>query len=136
MSAIALVSDLIFATKIKSTADGLGVPLSVVRGVQALREAAGGASMAIIDLNVDGADPIEAIRCCKSPGEAADRQAAAAGSADAALRPVVVAFASHVQKDLIQAAEQAGADVVLPRSRFSVELPDLLQRYGRLAHQR
>jgi hypothetical protein len=38
----------------------------------------------------------------------------------------VVAYVSHVNQDLADAARLAGADEVLPRSRFVQVLPDLL----------
>jgi hypothetical protein len=40
-----------------------------------------------------------------------------------------VAVGPHVQGDLLDAARQAGCQVVLPRSKFSNELPVLLRRY-------
>ncbi|MDB5350913.1 MAG: hypothetical protein JWN86_2160 [Planctomycetota bacterium] len=40
-----------------------------------------------------------------------------------------VAFGSHVETDLLAAAAAAGCDPVLPRSRFSAELPALIGRY-------
>ena len=110
MSAIALVTDLIFATKIKSTADGLGVPLSIVRSAQGLQDAvAAGLNVAVIDLNADGVDPVEAIRKCKAHSQTPAGQVSAGqtaeGSDNASHVPVIIAFASHVQKDLIQAAD-------------------------------
>jgi CheY-like chemotaxis protein len=40
-----------------------------------------------------------------------------------------VAFGSHVETEALAAARAAGCDPVLPRSRFSAELPDLVRRY-------
>jgi CheY-like chemotaxis protein len=40
-----------------------------------------------------------------------------------------VAFGSHVETDALAAARAAGCDPVLPRSRFSAELPELIRRY-------
>ncbi|HMB04418.1 MAG TPA: response regulator [Isosphaeraceae bacterium] len=40
-----------------------------------------------------------------------------------------VAFGSHVDTQALGAAKAAGCDPVLPRSRFSAELPDLILRY-------
>jgi len=40
-----------------------------------------------------------------------------------------VAYGSHVDKARLDAARAAGCDEVLPRSKFSAELPDLLRRY-------
>jgi DNA-binding NarL/FixJ family response regulator len=47
-------------------------------------------------------------------------------------RPRVVAFGPHVQTELLHAARQAGCDVVLPRSRFAAELPQILAGAARL----
>lgn len=41
----------------------------------------------------------------------------------------LVAFGSHVDTAALAAAAAAGCDPVLPRSRFSAELPDLIRRY-------
>jgi DNA-binding NarL/FixJ family response regulator len=40
-----------------------------------------------------------------------------------------VAFGSHVDTASLAAAAAAGCDPVLPRSRFTAELPDLIRRY-------
>jgi CheY-like chemotaxis protein len=40
-----------------------------------------------------------------------------------------VAFGSHVDTQALAAARAAGCDPVLPRSRFSAELPELIRRY-------
>lgn len=117
MNVVALVTDLIFATKIKSTADATGVPVSVVRSLDALRQAAGdtgGARLAIIDLGAAGVDTIEAIRAVKAT----------------ALATRAIAYASHVETALMQQASDAGADLVLPRSKFSADLPELLRKYS------
>jgi len=136
MAAIALVTDLIFGTKIKSTADEIGVPVAIVRSVQAVEAAvSAGLHFAIIDLNADGVDPVEVIRRCKTAGPGQDEQLTA-GPEHASSAPMVIAFGSHVEKALLRAAEQAGADLVLPRSRFTHELPDLLAQYGQASGHR
>ena len=40
-----------------------------------------------------------------------------------------VAFGSHVDTAALASARALGCDPVLPRSRFSAELPDLISRY-------
>jgi CheY-like chemotaxis protein len=40
-----------------------------------------------------------------------------------------VAFGSHVDTESLKAAAAAGCDPVLPRSRFTAELPALIARY-------
>jgi hypothetical protein len=47
----------------------------------------------------------------------------------AGLNTPFVAFGSHVDTQALAAAKAAGCDPVLPRSRFSAELPDLIRRY-------
>jgi CheY-like chemotaxis protein len=41
-----------------------------------------------------------------------------------------IAFGSHVDKARLDEARAAGCDEVMPRSRFSSELPALLRRYS------
>ena len=40
-----------------------------------------------------------------------------------------VAFGPHVEADALVAAKTAGCQIVMPRSKFSAELPDLLRRF-------
>ena len=40
-----------------------------------------------------------------------------------------VAFGSHVDTEALAAARAAGCDPVLPRSRFTAELPELIRHY-------
>ena len=48
---------------------------------------------------------------------------------DAAMAVIpLVGFLSHIQTDLAASARAAGCDMVLPRSAFVKELPDLLAR--------
>ena len=93
---LALVTDLIFATKIISTAKSLGVEIKTVRSLEKLDErlATGVDRLALIDLNADGVDVVAAIDSCHR----------------AAHRPRIIAYVSHIQADLIEAARQAGAD--------------------------
>ena len=108
----ALVTDLIFATKIQSTAREVGAAVKVVRSIEKLQERlnSGADSLVIVDLNAEGIDVIDAIKLCRA----------------AAHRPRTMAYASHVQADLIGAARAAGADEVMARSAFAARLPDLL----------
>ncbi len=114
MSAVALITDLFFVTKVKGTADAMGVPLEIVRGADALASSLErGPRLVIVDMNAAG-DPAEAIRRSKSLPDP----------------PVVIAYLSHVQQELADAARVAGADVVMPRSAFSAQLPDLLRQHA------
>jgi hypothetical protein len=42
----------------------------------------------------------------------------------------IIGFVSHVQGELKLKAQEAGCDVVIPRSAFSQNLPQLLRRHG------
>jgi hypothetical protein len=116
MSTIAFVTDLIFATKITSTAKALGVPVTMVRTAEKLRETldalptdAADRPQVLIDLNAT-ADPVAAVRLAKAHPA----------------HPLIVAYLSHVQAELAQQAREAGADQVMARSGFVQQLPGLL----------
>jgi DNA-binding NarL/FixJ family response regulator len=107
------IKDLIFETKVRSTAQALGLSVTSVPAASMLAAelARSPARLVIVDLNTAGPDAVDAIR-----------QAKAASSP-----PRILAFVSHVNADLAAAASAAGADDVMPRSRFHAELPRLLQ---------
>ena len=117
MTAIAaVVSDLIFATKITSTAGSVGGRVEVIKMSDQLDAwlAGGGGALVLIDLEADGIDSVAAIGTCRRSG----------------LELRVVAFGSHVRRDLLAAAREAGADEVMPRSAFVTRLPALLGEVG------
>lgn len=120
MSICVLCSDLIFATKIRSTAESLAADVRLYSGTQRLL--AGmlerPCALLIVDLSAAG-DPFDLI-------EQVNRQPPEPGQ-----RPTILAFASHVDQSAFERAEQAGANAVWPRSRFSSQLPGLLS--GRVA---
>jgi len=110
---LVLCSDLIFITKITSTAKSLHRPYGVARTLDKLTTLLATAvphPLLIVDLNITGLDPIGAITAAKSLPNA----------------PHILAFLSHVQTDLAEAAKAAGADRVMPRSAFSAQLPQIL----------
>jgi CheY-like chemotaxis protein len=112
---VALVTDLIFSTKITSTARQVGVDVRAVKSEGALAAALDALcpSGVLVDMNADGVDALAAIGVCRSHESG----------------PQVIAFLSHVQKELAQQAEAAGAHRVMPRSAFSAELPQLLDSF-------
>ena len=114
-TAIAVTSDLIFSTKISGTAAALGLEARTVSTPDALQAALsrGEAGLVMVDMSLPGDLGIRSVE-----------RAAAHPS-----RPTVLAFFSHVHGALGEAARRAGADPVMPRSRFSTELPALLQKY-------
>ena len=106
VSVVALVTDLMFSTKISSTGAAVNVPVRVVRTADELEP---GAALLLVDL--DAEDAMAAIERCRTMIPA----------------PRIIAFGPHVRADLLAAAREAGADEVLPRSAFVARLPDLLK---------
>ena len=114
--------DLIFATKIRSTAEAMGVLSRPVRDREMLRK-----RLERVD---DGKanEPLSALMIDLDTGETGLELIQEAKAFDDHLP--VVAFGSHVATDLLHSARQRGADFVMPRSAFSASLPDLLQRFA------
>ena len=110
---VVLVDDMFFTAKINGAAAESGRTIERVKtGEQLEALAANPPALVIIDLNSDRLDPIEAIRFLKSREE---------------LTAVpIVSFVSHVQTDLIRAAQAAGCDYVLPRSAFTQRLHQIV----------
>ncbi len=115
---LAVVEDIFFLAKIQQTARQLGVTVESV-GPDALQGslAQNGASAILVDLNHRSGKAIAVLEGLKD---------------DPATRSIpVVAFLSHVQTDLAQAARAAGCDRVMARSAFSQQLPALLQELSK-----
>ena len=111
---IAAVSDLLFASKIRGTAEHLNVTVEFARAGDALFDAAKTEvpSLVILDLHATQLDPFALAARLKS---------------DEQLRGVpIVGFFSHVQTDLQRRAAAAGVDHVLTRSAFTKRLPEIL----------
>ena len=112
---IAVVDDLFFASKIRGTAEELGVTVTFAGKLDVLVEAARRAqpSLIICDLHSQKIDPMELARELR---------------ADEQLRTIpLLGFFSHVQTELQQEAEEAGFDRVLARSLFTKNLASILQ---------
>jgi CheY-like chemotaxis protein len=111
---IAVVDDLFFASKIRGTAEQVGVKVQFVRTAEALVEAARNSqpSSIIVDLHSQRLNPIDVAKLLKGDEE---------------LRSIrLVGFFSHVQVELQSRAEEAGFDRVIPRSAFTKNLPQIL----------
>ncbi len=113
---MAFVEDLLFLTRIRETGKQVGV--AVVTGDSRSSAAAiaeVNPQAIFLDLNARALSALDWIRLLKT---------------DPSTRMIrIVAFVSHVQKDLIAAARAAGCDVVLARSAFIQQLPDLLRNH-------
>jgi PleD family two-component response regulator len=111
---LAVLDDLMFSSKIKTTATQLGIPVAFARSGQSalehMRKEA--PTLVIFDLNSARADPLTTVTTMR---------------ADGALAAIpTVGFVSHVQTELIDAARRAGVGEVLARSAFAARLPEIL----------
>ena len=114
---LAVVEDLFFTVKINEAAKRAGLPAKFVKSeMDALHQAARGPAVIIVDLNCASVDTLELIRKLK---------------ADEATNKIsLIGYVSHVQGELKQQAQDAGCDIVLARSAFSQNLPQILKRHG------
>jgi len=111
---LAAVDDLLFSSKIRTTAKQAGVELTFARSPQEILDQARTLkpSLVIFDLNSGKTDPVATIAALRADAELGQSR--------------VLAFASHVHTELIASARDAGADQVLPRSAFAAHLAEIL----------
>lgn len=110
-----ITRDLIFTTKVVGTARALGVEM-MAAGNAALASAMleqGKPKVVFIDLAAGDLVRPEALK----------------GFRESVPGTPFVAFGSHVETELLDAARRAGCEVVMARSRFTAELPELVRRY-------
>lgn len=127
-------SDLVWATRIKSTAEAVGLSARPVRSVEMVRErfVDSPVTSLVVDLAGDVALGLEVIRAARECEALPSSATTGSGGGDAgprgadARRVRIVAFAPHVDREAMQAARDAGADEVLTRGAFSHHLPDVL----------
>lgn len=114
---LAVVDDLFFVVKINDSAKRAGLTCEFLKSEEALIEKATAETplMIILDLNAGSVNPVTMISKLKSIE---------------ALRPIsIISFVSHVQGELKQQAQDAGANMVRARSAFSTNLPQILKRH-------
>ena len=114
---LAVVNDLFFSVKLTEAAKRNGLSLEFVKeGNLVLEKAEEKPSLIIFDLNFEAVEPLKLITELKA-------------------RPVtkgisLIGYLSHVQAELKQAAQQAGCDMVLARSAFSQNMPQIFKRHS------
>ncbi len=113
---LGVVEDLLFVVKIQDAAKRSGLEAQFVKTEpDALAAVVDPPLLVIIDLNANSVDPVDLIQKIK----AGERK-----------KVPVIAFVSHVQGELKQRAHDAGADMVMARSAFSTNLPQILKRHA------
>ena len=113
------IDDLFFHAKIRETAKAVGIRVEFVKNdketvERVIETAAHHPILVVVDLNNVNAKPITLIKKLRSKMSKASS---------------IIGFVQHVQGELKLEAQEAGCDVVMPRSAFSSNLPNILRRY-------
>src|SRR6266849_3268128 len=118
----AFVDHLFFHAKLQEVSRKLNVKVEFVKTEKEIAEKTSAntnpdekPSLIVVDLNSNSIKPLTVIAKLRSKYK----------------KPTsIVGFVSHVQGDLKVKAQEAGCDVVMPRSAFSQNLPNILRRHG------
>jgi len=105
--ALAFVPDLLFGSKVVALLEAAGIGVTLCTGEEEVRERVREADVLVVDLasgTIDGGALLEALR---------------AGGELGGVR--TLAFYSHVETETRAAAQRAGFDMVVPRSRMARE---------------
>lgn len=108
-----LCTDLLFTSKIRESARGLGLETVAARDPAGLLASAGGASVVIVDLRRP--DALEAL----------DQLGRLGATATGPRVPRVIGFCDHERVELLEEARRRGC-LALPKGKFSSELKHLL----------
>jgi len=115
---LAVVEDLMFTVKISDAAKRAGLDVEFVKSERDVIEKATQEKplLIILDLNFSAVQPLKLISKVKSNGEMKQIS--------------VIGYLSHVQGELKQQAQEAGANIVMARSAFSQNLQQILKRHS------
>lgn len=114
---LAVVDDLLFTVKINDAAKRLGLEAEFVKSEKDLIEKSKEKPLLIIlDLNASSVNTLSMIGKLKR--------------ADESKGISLIGFLSHVQGELKQKAQEAGANIVMARSAFSQNLQQILKRHA------
>src|ERR1700680_3922163 len=106
---LAVVSDLFFSVKLSDAAKRNGLALEFVKDPkEVLEKAKSKPSLIVFDLNFEAATPLKLIAKLKSSAETKGVS--------------LIGFLSHIQGELKIQAQDAGCDMVLARSAFSLNM--------------
>jgi PleD family two-component response regulator len=116
---LGVLDDLFFTVKINEAAKRAALPIKFVKSEADVFAHASDPEtrpdLIIIDVNCNGIDPLKLITNLKA--------------SDATKGISLIGYLSHVQGELKQAAQEAGCDMVMARSAFSQNLPQIFKRY-------
>lgn len=114
---VAVLDDLMFTVKINEAAKRSGVDIVFVKTeIDVYEQAKTKPALIILDLNCSSVPMLKIAETLKT---------------DPQFKSIsVIGYVSHVQVDLKQQAQDAGLDMVMPRSAFSINLPQILRRHA------
>jgi hypothetical protein len=104
---VAFIPDLLFGSNVQAALSAAGHEVELVGGLESEVRA----DVLIVDLTYQAADRIEQARAASAPGGVR-----------------TLAFYSHVEADVRALAQEAGFDLVVPRSRMAREGAALVDR--------
>ena len=107
---VAFIPDLLFGSNVLGSLRAAGHDALLVSDADALRNELAGAQVLVVDLTADTGARIAQVNATERAGIK------------------TLAFYSHVEQDVRAQAEQAGFDVVIPRSRMAREGASLVTR--------
>ena len=114
---LALVPDLLFGSRVQAALQGAGHEVELLSdpaSVAARLDAAPHASVLVVDLTSDQLDGAALVRAWSADGKLAATR--------------TLGFYSHVDTETRERADQAGFDMVVPRSRMAREGAELVTR--------
>ena len=119
MHVLALVPDLLFGSRVQGALTAAGHTVELIGDEPRLRDRladpeAPSAAVLVVDLTNDELDGATLVQALSAEGELAHTR--------------TLGFYAHVDVRVRDRAEQAGFDLVVPRSRLAREAPELLAR--------
>ncbi|MDA7977218.1 MAG: hypothetical protein MPJ50_00450 [Pirellulales bacterium] len=113
MTALLLTNNLLFSSQVSGAASRVGMTLRTIASVDNFSDAVNNASVVLIDLSLPGISIVDLMAEARSstcpPTE-------------------IVAFGPHVHEARLQAARDAGCDMVMSQGAFTTAMNDILAR--------
>jgi hypothetical protein len=110
--AVAFIPDLLFGSQVQGALGMAGHEVKLVTEVSRVREALGDAAVLIVDLTKEDPDGVSLVKALADEGRLQHTR--------------TLGFYSHVDAHVRERAQQAGFDLVVPRSRMAREGAQLL----------
>ena len=110
----ALISDLLFGSKVQAMLEDAGHDVELVSSEPEAWDQIAGTDVLVVDLTTDEIDGLVIVDTLRSGGELPGAR--------------TLGFYSHVDQDTRRRADQAGFDLVVPRSRMAREAAALVEK--------